>query len=158
MWQTKVEEAMKYTTMRALILHKETPLDVAIEKFVTGDETRAIFLVDGSGRLVGVINNHSLLQWARLRFGESAGVKNLSLSHVRRMVMADVIADLALPGSEDATVSVDDTLAEAVDKMSQYNLLDIPVIDRDGRIVDDLRLSEILSFAMKHDRTTAETA
>lgn len=152
MWQTKVEAVMKYTTMRALVLHRNTPLDVAIEKFVEGDETRAIFLVDNNGRLVGVINNHSLLQWARLRFGSSAGAGMLSLSHVRRLVMADVMADLALPGSEEATVSLDDTLAEAVDKMSQYNLLDIPVIDRDGRIVNDLRLSEILSFAMKSER------
>jgi hypothetical protein len=33
--------------------------------------------------------------------------------------------------------------------MFQHNLVDIPVLDENGRIVNDLRLSEVLAYTMK---------
>ncbi len=135
--------------MRSMVIHYNTPLDVAIERFAADDELHGIFLMDDNGRLVGVINNHSLLQWARLRFRLPSGALGLSLSQVRRLVLADIMQDLVMPGSDEAVVRMSDTIADALAKMSNYNLLDIPVVDDHGRIVNDLRLSEILSFAVR---------
>lgn len=148
MWQTKVEDVCRTSPMRSLVIHQNTPLDVAIERFAADDELHGIFLIDDHGRLVGVINNHSLLQWARLRFRLPSGALGLSLSQVRRLVLADIMQDLVMAGSEEAVVRLNDTVGEAIAKMSLYNLLDIPVVDDQGRIVNDLRLSEILSFAV----------
>lgn len=153
MWQTTVADVCRTSPMRSLVIHQNTPLDVAIERFAADDELHGIFLTNDSGQLVGVINNHSLLQWARLRFRLPSGAPGLSLSQVRRLVLADIMQDLVMAGSGDAVVRLDDTIADAMAKMSTYNLLDIPVVDDHGRIINDLRLSEILSYAVHAPET-----
>ena len=68
----------------------------------------------------------------------------LSRGQMRRLLKAERAADLAAAGSEEAAVHLDETVADALQKMTYDGLTDIPVVDADGRIVNDLRLSEIL--------------
>ena len=39
-------------------------------------------------------------------------------------------------------------VADALHKMTYYQLTDIPVVDDQGRVINDLRLSEILTFML----------
>ena len=39
-------------------------------------------------------------------------------------------------------------LPDALQKMTYHKLADIPVLDANGRIVNDLRLSEILAYML----------
>lgn len=136
--------------MRALVVGKATPLEVAIQQFAADTHgRRAIFVTDENGRLQGVVNNHDLLHWARLRLDLPHMDVTLPIGKIRRLMSAETILDLAVPGSENTAVSLDNTLAETVNKMARYNLEDIPVLDENGRVVNDLRLSEILSFALQ---------
>ncbi|MCB0161978.1 MAG: hypothetical protein KDD83_27760, partial [Caldilineaceae bacterium] len=59
------------------------------------------------------------------------------------------ISDLAAAESRQMSVKLTDTLAQALDTMSRYDLEDLAVTDEDGRVVNDLRLSEVLAFALK---------
>jgi len=43
----------------------------------------------------------------------------------------------------------DDALDTALNRMARYGLTAIPVVDEQGRVVNDLRLSEILAFALE---------
>lgn len=139
------------SAMQALIVQEDMPLADAVNQFATNHALRGIFMVDEEQRLTGVINKRDLLRWVTLQLDESPSGEPLSIGQMRRLVSAQRVADLAKIGSENAAVRLDQTLAHALQKMTYFDLVDIPVIDGDGRIVNDLRLSEILVYMLKSD-------
>ena len=148
MIQTTVGKVCAQSPMRALIVREDTPLVTAIDQFSSNHDHRAIFIINEAEQLVGVVNNHDLLHWARLRLQMPLNEKWISINRARHLVLADFVRDLAVPYSEETAVTFQDSLADALEKMTSRNLADIPVVDENGRIVNDLRLSEILAFAM----------
>ncbi len=46
-------------------------------------------------------------------------------------------------------VRLDDTIEDALLIMARYALEDIAVLDQEGRVVNDLRLSEVLKVALR---------
>ena len=76
----------------------------------------------------------------------------MPVGKVRRLISATTIADLAGRNSERMSVSLKETLADALARMATFELEDIAVLDEQGRIVNDLRLSEVLSFALRMER------
>ena len=149
MQNIRVEAASEQSTMKALVLADNLPLSEAIDRFASNEGQHCIFLVDKSDRLSAVVNNRELLEWARLAFDLVPGDLPLPVGKVRRLISAKFIRDLALPNSKEMTVKLDDLLVDALKKMSQYDLEDIAVIDSDGRVVNDLRLSEVLSLSLQ---------
>jgi len=144
----RVAQVCTQAPMHALVVQQDTPLEEVIRDFASDHTLRGIFLVDDAGRLAGVINRHDLLAWARFQFNLSSRSEPLRLSQVRRMVSAAHACDLAAPGSRQAAVRPEDSLEDALERMARYDLTDIPVVDAAGRIVDDLRLSEVLLSAL----------
>ena len=65
---------------------------------------------------------------------------------VLRLMSAKHISGLAGCDSKRMSVTVTETLADALERMATFELEDIAVLDEDGRIVNDLRLSEVLSL------------
>ena len=135
--------------MGALLLPYTTPLQEAIWQFASDASLHGIFLVDDQQHLVGVINNTDLLDWARLQFDMYGKDYKLAVHKTRRLLMAKTIGDLALPDSNRMSVSLNDSVETALQKMSRYQLEDIAVVDATGKIVNDLRLSELLNYALK---------
>jgi CBS domain-containing protein len=149
MKRTKVETLSNRSTMKALVLPRDTLLDEAIERFASNEGQHGIFLTDDDGRLTAVVNNKDLMDWARLQFDLAPGGSvPLPVGKVRRLMGARTIGELAVRGSKGMAVRLDDTLDEALRKMCQYDLEDIAVVDDDGAIVNDLRLSEVVSYAL----------
>lgn len=135
--------------MQALVVRDDMPLAAAIARFAHDLQLRGLFLTDGDGRLTGVINKQDILNWVRLSLALPPQTQAPAMTQVRRLVMAETVGHLAAAGSAETAVCLHDTLATALDRMTQYNLTDIPVVDDDGRIVNDLRLSEILAFVLR---------
>jgi hypothetical protein len=73
----------------------------------------------------------------------------LPVGKVRRLLTAQTIGDLALPDSKLMAVHLEDTVEDALLKMANYELEDIAVLDDDDRVVNDLRLSEVLKIALR---------
>lgn len=145
----QVAEVSRQTPLQSLIAHSEMPLSRVVHEFAGDHHLHGIFLVDDQERLVGIINNQDLLQWARLHLDLPLPVSSVTLGQVRRLVMAHRARDLARPGSREAAVFEDDTLETALTRMAQHNLTAIPVLDGAGRVIDDLRLSEILAVTLQ---------
>lgn len=143
-----VAEVSKLSTMKALTLSVDTPILEAIDRFASNEGQHGIFLVTDDGRLTGVVNNRDLMDWARLQFDVIPGDLPLPVGKVRRLITATCICDLAAPDSHEMSVKLSETLADALAKMAIYELDDIAVVDEEGRVVNDLRLSEVLSFAL----------
>lgn len=145
----KVAEVCRQTALQSLVVPTETPLSWVIHEFAKDHHWHGIFLVDEQQQLVGIINNHDLLQWAQLHLDLPLPISSVTLGRVRRLVLARHASDLARPGSQDASVRLDETLDSALKRMAQHNLTAIPVVDEHRRVVNDLRLSEILAFALQ---------
>ena len=147
-----VAQVSKLSTMKALVLPANTPILDAIHRFASNEGQHGIFLTQEDGRLTGVVNNADLMDWARLQFDVIPGGPPLPVGKVRRLITAQHICDLAARNSEQMSVKLTDTLADALATMGRYNLDDIAVVDEAGRVVNDLRLSEVLSFALRLER------
>ncbi|MBU0492047.1 MAG: CBS domain-containing protein [Chloroflexi bacterium] len=149
----RVSELYKQVPMHALVRSQDTPLEELLQTFAADPGLRGIFLVDSRERLAGVISHSDLLNWARVQLGlplPGAG-QSFSLSRasqIRRLVLATRASDIADPDSDHAGVRPDDTLADALTEMAHHDLDVIPVVDDAGRILDDLRLSEVLAYAL----------
>ena len=119
------------------------------ERAASSHDLHGLFLVDEADRLVGIINNQDLLQWGQIHLDLPLPATSVTLGQVRRLVKARQARDLARPGSAEAAVREDDTLDTALNRMARYGLTAIPVVDEQGRVVNDLRLSEILAYALE---------
>jgi CBS domain-containing protein len=146
---TKVSQLCQHSQMLAIILHQDTLLETAIQNFSDNPFVRGIFVVDDANELVGVVNSHDFLPWVRMHLEMSPFGPTVPVGKMRRLLLAERILDMAQPGSHLAAVSMDASLADVLDMMFQHNLVDIPVLDENGRIVNDLRLSEVLAYTMK---------
>jgi CBS domain-containing protein len=137
--------------MQALIVKEDTPLSDAVYQFANNHDLRGIFLIDKNDQLSGVINKRDLLNWVKIQLSVPSAGQLMSIGEMRRLVNAQRIADLATIGSKNAAVRLDETVADALEKMTSYDFADIPVVDADGRIVNDLRLSEILAYMLDNN-------
>ena len=145
---TTIREIAEASPTAALLLPATMPLDEAIAQFAADHTAHNIFLVDEQNHLVGVINNRALLNWSRLQFDQSPREAHLPVGLVRQILNAQTIGDLAIPDSYQLAISMDDSLFEAFNKMSKNDLEVIAVIDEEGTIINDLRLSEVLKAAL----------
>lgn len=134
--------------MQAVVIQRDMLLDEAVRLFATNHDLRGIFLVGPDGRLTGVINKVDLLTWVSMQMDQQPGGEPMNKGQLRRLLMAEHVSDLAAKGSEEAAVRLDQTLADALFNMTTHRLTDIPVLDADGRVVNDLRLSEILTYML----------
>ncbi|MCB0131260.1 MAG: CBS domain-containing protein [Caldilineaceae bacterium] len=149
MKQTPVSVVSELSTMKALVVPENTPLTVAVERFSSNEGQHGIFLTDAAGRFSAVVDNRDLLNWARVQFNLSPGEVPLPVGKTRRLLNAKLVRDLAMPDSKRKAVHLTDTLAEALNRMARHDLEDIAVLDADGHVVNDLRLSEVLAFALR---------
>lgn len=149
MESTPIARVCEYSPMQALVVAPDAALEDVIDELANARSRYAIFLAAEEGRFKGAVSNSDLLDWARLQFDLLPDESRLPKSKVRRLLAAQQIGDLAGPESSDMSVRLEDTLALALRKMSAYALEDIAVLDKNGRIVNDLRLSEVLAFALQ---------
>jgi Mg/Co/Ni transporter MgtE len=56
--------------------------------------------------------------------------------------------EVARPDSAEAAVRLDDPLSEALRKMLVLDLICLPVVDEAGKIIGDLKFTEILYQAL----------
>jgi CBS-domain-containing membrane protein len=143
-----VAEVCKQSTMQAMVVDRDAPLAEAVRQFASNHDLRGIFLVDEQGQLAGVINKQDLLHWVSMLVEKPISREPMSVGQIRRLVNARRMADLAAPGSENAALRLEETLAEALQKMTYFNLSDMPVVDENNQIINDLRLSEILAYVL----------
>lgn len=150
--ETTISTVCETSPMGAMIAHQDRPLRATIDHFSHEHSKHSIFLVDDDNRFVGVINNRDLLDWARLQFNVYPSDYKMSVHHVRRLLTANSIGDLARPESKKMAVRLGDSIEEALRIMAEFDLEDIAVLDNDGRVANDLRLSEVLGFALNLEK------
>ena len=140
-----VAEVCEQSQMQALVIDGKMALVDAVREFATNHDLRGIFITENNN-IAGVINKQDLLHWVGLQLNQVPPGQPMPVGQMRRLLNAQSVADLAAPGSQKAAVSLTYTLAYALHNMTSHILSVIPVVYENGRIINDLRLSEILLF------------
>lgn len=148
MMTSRVSEVYRLHGMGSTIIPDDSPLQSIIIRFADEPGLRGIFLVDTQQRLTGVVSRIDLLRWAHIQLFGGKGRHEIRISEFFRLVDAKKARDIAHSASKVLSVKENDTLQAALDKMLDHEEDVLPVLNSQGEILGDLRLSEVLWFVL----------
>ncbi|MCK4965321.1 MAG: CBS domain-containing protein [Dehalococcoidia bacterium] len=108
-------------------------------------ETLLACVVDKNGKLVGIITPRELLKAAEV--SGYGGVRHPFFSgrEALHLLSSDYARDIM---SSPVSVKPDDEVQKAIDLMLYNNLYEIPVVDKDGRVVGEVNFLGIISHSV----------
>jgi len=146
----------------SLLVGPDERFTAVVRRFAERPEMRGIFVVGEKDRLIGVITRRDLLDWARVQLGEATYsteeawlAEDVRLTALMRAITA---GEVMRPGSEAAAVRPSDTLAEALRRMIAHDLICLPVVDEQGWVLGDLKLTEVLACALEANSQADEAS
>lgn len=147
-----VEEVYNLDETPSLIANPDDEFSDVVRRFAEQPDLRGIFIADSQGKLMGVITRRDLLNWARIQLGASfyTSDEHWLKEDVRlfELMRASKAIEVAHKDSGGACVQLLEPLSEALRKMLTLDLSCLPVVDGEGIIIGDLKLSEILLQAL----------
>ncbi len=147
-----VEEAYNLDQTPSLIAAPHDEFTDVVRRFAEKPDLGGIFIADEDSRPLGVISRQDLLDWARIQLGASfySSEEHWLKEDVRlfELMRASNAVEVAHPDSAGAAVRLGDPLSEALRKMLVLDLSCLPVVDHEGLIIGDLKLSEVLHQAL----------
>jgi CBS domain-containing protein len=123
-------------------------LEEVVQAMVKGHRRRIVYVVDAGGNFKGAITlNH--LKDIIFRFFLDDRVSNAvvvseRLTELFTSEKAEQVMTLDLPHC-----LTDETLAEALGRMMETDVTDMPVLDQEGRVVADLDILDLLKLWLK---------
>jgi Mg/Co/Ni transporter MgtE len=156
-----VKDAYLLDLIPSLIVGPDEDFTEVIQRFAERPETRGIFVADQEKHLLGVITRTDLLDWARVKLGAvlQAPVPNREKTlRMASLMHASTAGQVMHPASHRAGVKTNDSLARALRLMVELDLVVVPVIDDQKRIVEDLKLDEILACVAEEDAKRRQQA
>ena len=130
--------------MAAASIPEDMPLANVVSRFALEPNLRAIFLVDSNERFTHMLSRFDLLKWAHLQLFRGKGIREIKVTDFVRIAEAREVKSLARRDEHSFHIKVSDTLRTALNRMIEYQEDIIPVLDDDGRVLGDLKLSEVL--------------
>jgi len=139
--------------MFSLIVGEDEKVASMIKKFAEMPSIRGIFVVDKNNSFKGIITRKTMLNWARVQMGLGLSRTGFSqsarlgrvLEEIVKYAYATVASDFIDRHSHEIFVREHDSIIRALNLMITSDLIDIPVIDDEGKIIGDLKLNEILN-------------
>jgi len=153
---TRVSEVYRLHGMASAVVPDDSPLESIVIKFADEPGLWGIFLVSSQRRFTGVVTRIDLLRWAHFQLFGSKGRRKMTVSEFFRLVDAKKAKDLCRGDQQALSVKESDSLQAALDKMLDQEEDVLPVLDSQGEIIDDLRLSEVLQWLLVHGRRKLE--
>ncbi|MBM3944740.1 MAG: CBS domain-containing protein [SAR202 cluster bacterium] len=139
-----VREVFDPKNNASAIVPAEEPLKDVITRFARDMKLRGVFVTDPIGRFSGVITRNDLLKWTHLQLGSSRGDITMSPRDIYRLASSTKAQDLATGDHTNYGVRLDDDISMALKMIIEHGEIDLPVLDKDGRILGDLKISQIL--------------
>jgi CBS domain-containing protein len=125
------------------IVTKGDPVWKMVAALITRPSGRNVYVTDTDGKLIGIISFRDILRVTNARLGaRRAGVVGF-VKYLGDLLREDIDKLMRDP----VTVKQDTELLEALKKMEEVKMNDMPVVDDDYKIVGELSGMEILRFA-----------
>ncbi len=134
---------------RTLAAREHDPIETAIQQFVHQPDVHTLFIVDENEKLKGLLKLHYILNWVKLKLGmnltDRASMRVAGTSQafeIMKLCQSQTIGDIISPA---ATVKPSDTLEQALHILVHEQLEELPVVDESGKLIGEIRLTQLLS-------------
>jgi len=142
----KVGEVYEIMVGKPALVYEDAILKDAIEAMTENLTSRKVYVVDHEGYLKGVITTETMLR----QVGYKLGVRETGVVSWIKYV-SGILKDNVTDYMEKNPVTVTDNhkVLDALRKMVEYHLNDLPVVDEEGKIVGELLSIELILEAKK---------
>lgn len=125
------------------VVHMDDPVSKMVAALITRPRGRNVYVTGAEGNLIGIISFRDILRVTNARLGaRRSGVMGFV------QYMSDIFReDVEGLMREPVWVKPDDNLLEALKKMEEFKMNDMPVVDDENVLVGELSGMEILRFA-----------
>lgn len=138
-----VKEVYTQITKAPSIIDENTNITEVKELFKKAAPIkRSLYVNNGKGKLAGIITIEDLLKAISVQKNAHQNVavtkRSLYLYVSKETTAKDIMRGIV-------SVSLDDNLEDALNKMVKHDLDELPVIDGDGKVIGDLNAYEIIT-------------
>jgi CBS domain-containing protein len=143
----------------SVVADEEVTLERLINIYATNPAVRGVFLVDTEKRFAGMVSRLAIQKWAEYQlFGKWKNKGDFSA--VSDLVGGIKARELAHGGWPATGLRETNRLEDAFVRMMDIGEDILPVVDDEGHVIGDLRLSEILLKAVEagHEQTSDNKA
>lgn len=126
----------------------DATLREAVETMIEESASHKVYVVDGDGRLAGTVTQEVLLRHA----GYMLGVRPAGMTSFLRMLAEITDERVNQVMAKPVRVSADEMLVHATKLMVDHHLNDLPVVDKDNKLVAELRGTDIMRLSIRRWR------
>jgi CBS domain-containing protein len=136
-----------YETMvgKPALVRDDALLKDAVDAMTVNHISRKVYVVDAEGILLGTISMEMMLK----KVGYLVGVREKGVVSFFKFVTGILEENVTEFMDESVTVTNENLVLEAMKKMVDNHLNDLPVVDEEGKIIGELNSLEILEEAKK---------
>jgi len=132
--ETLVKDVFDLIVKGATTVSVEDTMSDVIEGMLGNPVSRKVYVVDGQGKLLGMVNTDTVLRL----IGYRTGVRELGAMSFYRFLRDMFKEKVATLMSPTRAVTKEDSLKDALDLMIRDHVNDLPVVDAEGRIIGEL--------------------
>jgi CBS domain-containing protein len=147
-----VAKVFKIHGTASISVDEDTSLEGIIGTFAQQPSIRGVFLIDKNLRFVCMITRIDLIRWTHLQLSGGKGMDRVPIWDILRLVEARKAKDIAMSYRGTISVKETDTLQSALNQMLVHEEDILPVLDQEGKVLGDLRLSEVLWWFLSSDK------
>lgn len=140
----RVKDYMKGISHEPLIVQSHEKTEKIAEFFLEDPKTRTLFVVNEKGVYLGYITIHALLNCLLIDLAGGEFYASSALHGYELLRNTDTAADIM--EANPAGVQEDSPMTEALVLMKNLGIGELPVLDRKGKIIEELHVLEVLEF------------
>ena len=130
---------------KSVTVSEDEEIDEVVNKVIKDCETLLVCVVDKDDRLIGKITPRELLKVAEV--SEYGNVRHPFFSgrEALHLLTSDHARDIM---SAPISVKPDDEVQTAIDLMLGSNVYEVPVVDKDGKVIGEINFLGIVSHSV----------
>jgi CBS domain-containing protein len=132
--ETLVGDVYELIVRTPTSVREDAQVREVIDGMLSNPLSRKVYVVDGQGKLKGIITTETILRLIGYRTGVRQTGATSFYRFLRDMFKEDVIRLM----TSTRSVTREDKLTTAMDIMLRDHVNDLPVVDADGRLVGEL--------------------
>jgi CBS domain-containing protein len=141
----KIGDVYEIMVGKPALVYDDALLEDAVEAMTVNHVSRKVYVIDSEGKLLGMISIETLLK----KVGYLVGVRETGVISFLKFVTGIFKEKVTEFMQNPITVTNEHKVLDALQKMVEYHLNDLPVIDEEGKIIGELNSLEILEEAKK---------
>jgi len=140
--ELRVEEVSDKLIVQPSIISIDADIKELIDVMLEDPVARKVYVVDPKGKLVGMVTTETLLRLIGYRVGVRTGT--LSFYKFLRDTLKEHVKDVM---EAPVFVRPDTMLTDALLKMLEEHINDVPVVDEEGKLIGELNSLELFTQA-----------